>query len=356
MHRVRIALAGVAACSLLAFGSEAQASTTTITSCGQTVMTNAVLAHSLNCTGDGILIGAPGISIDLKGHAVRGDGGMGDYGVIDGASFGSVTIKNGVIRNFDGGVWAAVADHVTVSGITTVGNLSAGIFVEGNGASISKVTAVGNTRGISIVGSDAKVTAVLTAENVSNGLEVTGSDAQIKGVTASNNTANGITVDLDNASITSSSAYGNGTTGLHVDGDFATIKSSTAYGNGSAGIEVNGKFATVTCVQRQSGNSGPGIHTDGNAPTIQHNVANANGFDTTSAGRHRARDPGAELHDRAGGDEHRRRQRRLVELRPGLAVLNPIRTLRSPPRGRPGGRRAPSPRTVRPGARSRPSG
>jgi hypothetical protein len=40
---------------------------TPITSCGQTVMTSAVLTQDLSCTGAGVVVGAPGVKIDLKG-------------------------------------------------------------------------------------------------------------------------------------------------------------------------------------------------------------------------------------------------------------------------------------------------
>ena len=63
---------------------------TPIVSCGQVVTTNAVLTLNLPCTGDGIVVGAPGITVDLNGHRLMGDGGAGDYGV-DVGSFASVT-------------------------------------------------------------------------------------------------------------------------------------------------------------------------------------------------------------------------------------------------------------------------
>jgi hypothetical protein len=47
---------------------------TPITSCGQVVTTNAVLTLDLVCTGNGIVVGASGITIDLKGFTIRGDG------------------------------------------------------------------------------------------------------------------------------------------------------------------------------------------------------------------------------------------------------------------------------------------
>src|SRR5262245_66644194 len=80
----RSLLAVIVASVLIGVAPEAQGSgTTTITSCATTVTTSAVLANDLVCNGDGIVLGAPGVTIDLKGHTIRGDGGAGDYGIDD---------------------------------------------------------------------------------------------------------------------------------------------------------------------------------------------------------------------------------------------------------------------------------
>jgi hypothetical protein len=71
---------------------------TPITACAQTVTTNAVLMQDLVCSGDGIVIGASGITIDLKGFTVRGDRGSVEYGINAFLGYDDVTVKNGVLR------------------------------------------------------------------------------------------------------------------------------------------------------------------------------------------------------------------------------------------------------------------
>ncbi len=66
--------------------------------------TNAVLTQDLTCTGAGVVVGAPGITIDLKGFTLSGDRGAGDYGIDDSAGHDKVTVKNGALRNFGLGV------------------------------------------------------------------------------------------------------------------------------------------------------------------------------------------------------------------------------------------------------------
>jgi len=113
----RITLVAVVAAATVTLGSSAWAATTPITACNQTVTTNAALTHDLSCTGDGIVIGAGGITIDLKGFTVQGDRGSGDYGIDDSGGWDNLTIKNGVLRNFDPGMYAAPADKVTVNAL-----------------------------------------------------------------------------------------------------------------------------------------------------------------------------------------------------------------------------------------------
>lgn len=70
----RLLLIAVGVAVLVAVAPEAQGKGgTPITACLQTVTTNAVLTHDLYCPGSsGILVGASGITIDLKGFVIRG--------------------------------------------------------------------------------------------------------------------------------------------------------------------------------------------------------------------------------------------------------------------------------------------
>jgi hypothetical protein len=105
-------LAAMMALVLVAVAPEASGGGgTPITACGQTVTTNAVLTQDLVCTGHGIVVGAAGIKIDLKGFTIRGDGDVSDNGVDDSAGFDDVSVKNGVIRSFGNGVLGITADR-----------------------------------------------------------------------------------------------------------------------------------------------------------------------------------------------------------------------------------------------------
>ena len=235
MRYVRVFLVAAVAAATLVAGPEAHAASTPISSCGQTVTSNAVLTQNLVCTGGGIVIGASGITVDLKGFVIRGDRGSGDYGIEDSGGWDDVTVKNGVLRNFDFGIYAAPADKFAVTSLMVVGDLGAGIYVQGDGASVAKATVVGDAYGISLVGDGAKITSSTAARNAITGMLVVGGDAVIKSSTATANQTSGIVISGSSGSVTSSTASANGAFGIFVDGDFDSVKSSTAVGNGCSG-------------------------------------------------------------------------------------------------------------------------
>jgi parallel beta-helix repeat protein len=74
--------------------------------CGATIFADVSLDHDLTCTGDGLIVAADGIRIDLHGHTLLGPGsGVGI--LVTGRT--DVTIMGGIIRNF------AVAVRVNTS-------------------------------------------------------------------------------------------------------------------------------------------------------------------------------------------------------------------------------------------------
>lgn len=78
--------------------------------CGATISQNTTLNSDLtNCNPNGLLIGAPNITLDLGGHTLDGVG-LGN-GVDNTQGYDGVIIRNGVIREFDTGVSLNNADQ-----------------------------------------------------------------------------------------------------------------------------------------------------------------------------------------------------------------------------------------------------
>jgi large repetitive protein len=235
VHRVTTLAVLAAVVSITAASAGRAGGGTPITMCAQTVTQSAFLTQDLVCTGShGIVVGASGITIDLKGFTLRGDRTPGHFGISD-VTFDQVTIKNGTVRNFANGVFACCgSNEVSVSNLVASGNLVDGIFVDGASASVKSSEGSGNDV---------------------FGIELQGVSASVK----------------------SSTASGNGSEGIHLIGASASVKSSTASGNGLDGITVGGSSAKIQS-SVVSGNGVYGIVTNGDAPQIKGNRADANGF------------------------------------------------------------------------------
>lgn len=109
--------------------------------CGQTITQDLELDRDLSCAGDGLTVGASGVTIKLRGHTIAGPGGdfadgpglaasdtVGIY-VMPGLS--DVVIKGpGTVTMFDYGVLVHGSTDVVVKKITATHNGEAGIGLE----------------------------------------------------------------------------------------------------------------------------------------------------------------------------------------------------------------------------------
>jgi parallel beta-helix repeat protein len=105
--------------------------------CGDTITTDTTLHHDLkNCRNNGILIGADGVTLDLNGHLIDGDGtpasrcnprkefcdvGVGDQG------HDRVTVMHGSVREFGIGAVASRASHARLLDMSASRNGGAGL-------------------------------------------------------------------------------------------------------------------------------------------------------------------------------------------------------------------------------------
>lgn len=258
--RLCVGLAGLVALLLVVVAPEAQAAGVPFTGCGQVVTTSVFLTQNWSCPGSsGIVVGASGLSIDLKGFALNGDRSSSHYGIDDSAGYDHITVRNGALRNFDYGFYGPnQADSISITKLVASGSNFDGINLVGDKAMISSSSGVGN-------GFD--------------GIFVSGDGVQIESsVGAGNKTFEGIAVVGDNAKITSSNGSGNGFDGIVVQGDFAKITSVTAAGNHIFdGISVQGDSVKISS-SIASGNGGNGITVAGNAAVIKGVQAHGNGF------------------------------------------------------------------------------
>jgi para-nitrobenzyl esterase len=81
--------------------------------CGMTVLSNLKLDHDLTCAGNGLIVGADRITLDLNGHTITGAGsgvGIGVTGRVN------VSIVGGTVRNFEAGVRVNGSTGIEVKG------------------------------------------------------------------------------------------------------------------------------------------------------------------------------------------------------------------------------------------------
>jgi parallel beta-helix repeat protein len=126
--------------------------------CGQTVTTSVVLtADLLNCPGDGLVVGASGITIDLNGHSIDGVGlGTG----IRNSGFDHTTVTNGGttarVEQFDHGLqFGPGASGNIVEKLTVYNNEFTGVELDNaddNNRIRNNVIERQAKRGISVIG------------------------------------------------------------------------------------------------------------------------------------------------------------------------------------------------------------
>ena len=97
-----------------------------VLACGQVITQDTTLENDLtDCSGDGIVIGADGITLDLNGHTVEGSPCDTDCasnrGIDNTAGYDGVRILDGTIRGFAYSVALAGADENTLHALTVGG-------------------------------------------------------------------------------------------------------------------------------------------------------------------------------------------------------------------------------------------
>jgi hypothetical protein len=105
--------------------------------CGDTITADTELTRNLvDCPGNGIVIGADDIELDLNGHTIDGDGVLGctdfyacDFGVDNTAGHHGVTIEDGSIRDFATAVFVLGGNRNRLLGLTSSHNVLGGMLV-----------------------------------------------------------------------------------------------------------------------------------------------------------------------------------------------------------------------------------
>ena len=242
-----------------------------IASCGQVVTQDVALTSDLNCdSGDGLIVGASGITINLNGYSITGPQGGGQEEAAAAVNPTSANSENGgqeeaaansengsqeeeeeaaansedenggqeeeeaaaepEIRpvttrqtaDYDGssGILVANADNVAISGLGEISGFSRGVtFLGSSGGAVTDIQLANNDIGVVVASSEGTEISRNTITN--NGIAVV-SDGSNGGVTAFNqvvaNLEQGILVlgSSDNV-VAANNMYGNGASGIYLD-------------------------------------------------------------------------------------------------------------------------------------------
>lgn len=109
--------------------------------CGASVSASVTLTANLGpCLGDGLVVTASAVTLDLNGHTVTGAGsnpaGAIDQAGIRLAGVGHVTVKGGTVRGFFVGVLAKGGDDNVITRMTVTHNIGLGNTTYGDGINL----------------------------------------------------------------------------------------------------------------------------------------------------------------------------------------------------------------------------
>lgn len=213
-------------------------------SCGDVITQNTKLNSDLSdCPANGLVIGAPRITLDLGGYTIDGVG-VGN-GVDNTAGYDRVTIKNGRIRQFSAGVSLDNATQNRLRNLLASHN-GDGIFlansdnnrIEKNTTSDSDITGITLDDG----SDDNRVEQNSSFDNLNFGIAVedASNNNRIRRNTASDNAASGVFVDGTSIGtlIERNVTNRNGNDGIFVSNAATTLRKNTANNNVGWGINA----------------------------------------------------------------------------------------------------------------------
>ena len=200
---------------------------------------------NLTSTGHGVVITTNGVTLDLMGFTLSGDGGVGDYGVfVEGATnrvVEAVVVRNGAVRNFYTGIRADYSLGGHFEQLALFDNTYYGVVLYGNSGQCD-----GNT-----------ITDCTISGNGGYGVDLYGNSGQCNGNT-----------------VTGCSISGNGSYGVYLYGrsgqcDGNTVADCSISGNSNSCVVLYGNFGqcdgNTLADCSISGNGGYGVYLTGNS-------------------------------------------------------------------------------------------
>jgi hypothetical protein len=231
-----------------------------------------------------IEIQVPGISLDLRGHAIAGPvscsgnpptctaGFRSGNGIVGGSTglIGEVSVKNGVIRGMGGhAIW--LGEYSRVADVRVVQNGWDGIRLGDAGLIVDSVSSSNASNGIG-AGTGTTVSRCTINNNGAAGVDIASGQVSDTVVTRSRNW--GIRVQ-SGAVVANSVSSLNGDEGIRISR--GSVSGSTAYSNGADGIKLEAGGASATGNVSTS-NLGSGIVCTQDCTVVGNSVTDNTGF------------------------------------------------------------------------------
>jgi hypothetical protein len=281
----------VAAVRLLIALATASPASATHVACGDVITQDTTLdSDLLDCPGDGVVIGASGITLDLAGHTIDGTGAAEGHHGVENSGADNVRVVNGRIQQFQSGVSIRLGGANVVTGLT-IANTGQAVYLE----EASSTQVVGNQ----ILGA-----AILLFRTDSfnviarNSIVDAGTAIFLVGFTGQEPSDNVITDNLVRRGdtgifvggsrrtvVTGNRVVDGGGSGIaDVLSGFTRIEANEVLRTGT-GISVTGSGDSVVTGNRSSGNDEDGVRVGGlpRRVTVVENVTNGNGDDGIDA-------------------------------------------------------------------------
>jgi parallel beta-helix repeat protein len=210
--------------------------------CGDVITRDTRLDSDLTgCPGDGIVIGANDITLDLAGHSIDGSADRNQAGIDNDAGHAGVTIEHGRVQGFEFGVRLVRASYGRLRELALSDNRFGITLTDSNSNVIAGNSSDGGTLGLELSQSHANRIAhnVLTG----NGIALTSSnDNRIVENTLAGMTIVGDSSSNDLVARNSVSVSGSWRSGIYAVGSGHRIERNTITGSGlgSRGIDLHG--------------------------------------------------------------------------------------------------------------------
>jgi nitrous oxidase accessory protein NosD len=262
------------------------AAVTAITGCGQTVTTDAQLTVDLTCpAGDGIVVGADGITVDLAGHTVTGSPTGNGIDVTDhddvivggGSIVGFIT----AVRVFQGsGVTAHLLD-ITVA----PGPLTSGVVLgDTQSAVVADNVVRGGGIGVLVETSQGSTIERNQFDGPQQGVILNGASNSLVTQNRTTGSAAGIVIATESADTTvTDNVLTTGVSGIYVDpsgNTGTTLRANTATDFASDGIFIDAGTSVTNIVDNRVERNNTGITVRTATTTLTANHA----FDNTTLG------------------------------------------------------------------------